>query len=205
MINSAVDTLLKKEFDEYRAKQEPHPIMTANQVDAVPYQHEKLNDWRDALHKGMQHLHKSTNLLLTGAVDDIWVKPNGEIIIVDYKATSKKGEVSIDGPYQVAYKRQMDFYAWLFRQEGFKVSDTGYFVYANALTEDVPRFEDTVNFKTVLIPYNVDTSWVEEIVQKIKATLESDQVPESNPECEQCQYNLVFESVMAKKNSRVAA
>ena len=36
-INSAIDYLLKQEFDRYRAKGEPHPIMVANGVDAIPY------------------------------------------------------------------------------------------------------------------------------------------------------------------------
>ena len=32
-------------------------------------------------------------------------------------------------------KRQMEIYQWLLRKNGFKVSDTGYFVYANGITD----------------------------------------------------------------------
>src|SRR3990167_2456302 len=45
-INKAIDELLKKEFDNYRLKGEPHPWMSDNQIKAVPMQHEKLDDWR---------------------------------------------------------------------------------------------------------------------------------------------------------------
>ena len=69
-LNSAVDKLLKKEFDLHRNKQTIHPLMKANGINAVPFKHEKLNLWRDALHGGIEYLHKPTNLLLTGA----WMK-----------------------------------------------------------------------------------------------------------------------------------
>ena len=39
-----------------------------------------------------------------------------ELIIVDYKATAKNGEVNLDADWQIGYKRQMEIYQWLFRQ-----------------------------------------------------------------------------------------
>ena len=45
-INKAIDELFKKEFDHYRALQKPHPIMSSNQVNAVPFHHNDLNKWR---------------------------------------------------------------------------------------------------------------------------------------------------------------
>lgn len=45
-LNSAVDQLLKSEFDHYREISQPHPLMTKYGVDAVPYQHEELESWR---------------------------------------------------------------------------------------------------------------------------------------------------------------
>ena len=41
-LNSAVDALLKKEFDAYREKKKPHPIMKKNKVDAIPFTHPDL-------------------------------------------------------------------------------------------------------------------------------------------------------------------
>src|SRR3989339_2177686 len=45
-LNSAVDKLLKKEFDIYRAKASSHPLMAKYKIDAVPFKHDNLEDWR---------------------------------------------------------------------------------------------------------------------------------------------------------------
>ena len=42
-LNSAVDALLKKEFDAYRAKGEPHPFMVEAGLNAVPHAHPQLD------------------------------------------------------------------------------------------------------------------------------------------------------------------
>jgi len=82
--------------------------------------------------KGVQYLHKPSNFIVTGAVDDLWQDENGEIIVVDYKSTSKEAKVTLDAEWQDGYKRQMEIYQWLLRQNGLKVSDTGYLFIATA-------------------------------------------------------------------------
>ena len=46
LINSATDTLLKKEFDSYREIQAPHPLMVEHRINAIPFQHPQLDAWR---------------------------------------------------------------------------------------------------------------------------------------------------------------
>jgi CRISPR/Cas system-associated exonuclease Cas4 (RecB family) len=186
-INKAVDELLKKEFDVYRAKGEPHPLISDNKIAAIPYAHEKLNDWRENF-VGVQHLHESTNLLIFGAVDDLWIdNSTGEVIVVDYKATAKKSEVSISAPWQIAYKRQMEVYQWLLRKNGLKVSSVGYFVYCNGRL-DLDGFNSRVEFKIKVIPYEGNDSWIEPTILQIKDCLESDEVPQPGAECDYCRY-----------------
>ncbi|MBU1015242.1 hypothetical protein KKI17_02290 [Patescibacteria group bacterium] len=98
-LNAAVDTLLKKEFDTLRRKQEPHPLFPQYGIDAVPFQHPKMNEWRETM-KGLQYSHEPSGFLVTGAVDDIWQNSKGELHVVDYKATSKNGEVNLDADWQ---------------------------------------------------------------------------------------------------------
>ena len=184
-LNSAVDFLLKKEFDIHRAKGEPHPLMSHYKIDAVPYAHEDLNEWRENF-KGIQHLHRPTNLVITGAVDDIWVNPKGELIVVDYKATSTSSEITLDTEYRESYKRQMEIYQWLFRQNGFKVADTGYFVYANG-DKDKEAFDGKLEFKVQIIPYKGSDKWVEGAIIAAKKCLMGD-LPESDLRCEFCLY-----------------
>jgi len=130
-LNSAVDNLLKNEFDGFRERGETHPLMKENGLDAIPFKHEKMDEWRDALRRGCTYHFPKTNLLITGAVDDVWIMPDEQLIIVDYKATAKAGEVTLDADWQDGYKRQMEVYQWLFRKNGFKVYPTGYFLYCN--------------------------------------------------------------------------
>lgn len=189
-INKAIDELFKKEFDVHRAAGTPHPIMADNQVKAVPYQHESLDEWRHNF-TGVATLHKPTNLHVFGAIDDVWVNDDGELIVVDYKATSKDKEVDINSEWQISYKRQMETYQWLLRQNGFTVSDTGYFVYTNARM-DLDGFNDHLEFRTKLIPYSGNDEWVEPTLLKMKETMEGDMPPVGlaamGGECDYCAY-----------------
>jgi CRISPR/Cas system-associated exonuclease Cas4 (RecB family) len=171
-INKAIDELFKKEFDGYRKKGEPHPLMVEYKVAAVPFTHADLDKWRETF-VGVQYLHELTNLMVFGAVDDIWVNDAGELIVVDYKATAKDKDVTIDSDWQMSYKRQMEVYQWLLRQNGFAVNSTGYFVYTNGRL-DLEGFYDHVEFKTKVIPYTGDDSWVEPTVKKMKKCMEGD-------------------------------
>jgi hypothetical protein len=186
-LNSAVDKLLKKEFDTHRAKGTPHPLMKAYGLDAVPLAHEKIDEWRDSLRRGITVPIGGTNVIVTGGVDDVWVKPDGEFIIVDYKATSKEDEVSLDADWQIGYKRQMEIYQWLFRQNGFKVSNTGYFVYCNG-DADKEAFDAKLEFDIKLLPYEGNSDWVDKSILDAITCLKGDQLPDSGEDCDFCKY-----------------
>lgn len=185
-LNSAVDKLLKKEFDLHRAQGQTHPLMKTYEVDAVPYQNERLALWRDPF-KGIDFLHTETNLLVFGAIDDVWINPFGELHIVDYKATAKEEEVNLDADWQIGYKRQMEIYQWLFMKNGYKVSDTGYFVYCNGDT-DKKAFDGKLEFRVKIIPYKGNSDWVEDTLKQIHACLKQESIPEMSPDCDFCRY-----------------
>lgn len=189
-INSAIDELLKKEFDVYRQEQKPHPIMTDNGLKVIPYQHQDLDVWRENF-TGISATHEQTNFHVFGAVDDVWVNDKGQLHVVDYKATAKDRGVSIDADWQISYKRQMEVYQWLLRQNGFDVSDTGYFVYANGRL-DLDSFDNRVEFRTKLISYDGDASWVDGTLHDIKEALEQDMPPVGTAAmggaCDYCSY-----------------
>lgn len=189
-INKAIDELFKKEFDVYRSQAKPHPIMLDNQIKAVPYQHDDLDKWRHNF-TGVSVLHKPTSLQVSGAIDDVWVNDAGELIVVDYKATAKDKEVSLDSDWQISYKRQMETYQWLLRQNGFAVSDVGYFVYTNGRM-DLDGFNDRLEFTTKLIAYTGDDSWLEQTLMDMKACMEGDMPAVGDSimggQCEYCAY-----------------
>jgi CRISPR/Cas system-associated exonuclease Cas4 (RecB family) len=197
-LNSAVDALLKKEFDLHRAKKRSHPLMHAYGLkDVVPFQHEDLDMWRSNF-KGIRYVHEPSNLLVTGAIDDIWVDSHGQVMIVDYKATSKEEKVSLDKEWQIGYKRQMEVYQWLFKQNGFDVSNTGYFVYCNGKT-DREAFDAKLEFDIDLIPYTGDYSWVPKALIDIRACLMNEKAPILAKNCDYCAYRKGARDVQTKK------
>jgi len=186
-LNSAVDTLLKKEFDIHRNQGTAHPLMNTYGIDAIPLKHEKIDEWRDSLKRGIVVPIEGTNVVVTGGVDDVWIKPSGELIIVDYKATSKNGELSLDEIWHDGYKRQMEIYQWLFKKDGFRVSNIGYFIYCNGLT-DKKAFDGKLEFDIKVIPYKGNTSWVETTIKNAISCLNRKSLPNSGPNCEFCEY-----------------
>lgn len=192
-LNSAVDQLLKNEFDLLRKNGESHKLMDEYKIDAIPFNHPDLPAWRDDnnAHVGATTLHKKTNLIINGIIDDIWIdKKNEELFIVDYKATSTSKEISLEDEYKQRYKRQMEIYQWIFRQMGFKVNETGYFVFANA-SKNKPKFDGLLEFELSIISYKGNDNWIEPTIFDIKKCLDSNKIPEAAKDCEYCNYRLL--------------
>lgn len=187
-LNSAVDALLKNEFDALRKKKQSHALMEMYGINAIPFDHEEIDDWRNNF-RGARFLHKPTSLIIFGSIDDIWEDVDTkELYIVDYKATSTQKEISLEDEYKQGYKLQMEIYQWIFRQNGFPVSDIGYFVFANA-TKDRDGFDGRLEFDLSIIPHKGDSSWVEKTVINLKDCLMSEDIPPFSDTCEYCKYN----------------
>ncbi|MFC1711187.1 PD-(D/E)XK nuclease family protein [Patescibacteria group bacterium] len=185
-LNSAVDQLLKNEFDLLRKKGQTHELMKQYKIDAIPFTHPDIEEWRNNF-VGKQYLHEGTNLLIFGAVDDVWINKKDELLIVDYKATSTSKEISLEDEYKQGYKRQMEIYQWIFRQSGFKVSPVGYFVFANAGKNRL-KFDARLEFELSIVLHKGDDSWVEPTVYAMKKCLDSGSIPKAGEKCEYCQY-----------------
>lgn len=200
-LNNAVDHLMKKEFDIHRSAGTVHPLLVHYGIKAIPYVHPELENWRQNF-IGIQHLYEPENFLIFGAVDDIWINEDKELVVVDYKATSKDDEIRQldDTKWHNQYRRQIEIYQWLLRQNGFKVSNTGYFVYVNG-KKDKKAFDGKLEFATSLIPYKGDDSWIPKILKDIKKCLLSDFIPQADPECEYCQYVQNIENSYEKYSS----
>lgn len=179
-INNAVDFLLKKEFDEHRNKGTAHYLITREGIDAIPFMHEDIDKWRNNF-TGIQFHHKETDFLVFGAVDDIWVDSKGNLIVVDYKASGAK-----EGELYDSYKRQMEIYQWILRQNGFKVQNRGYFVYCR-VNKDNGFHEGKLSFDIKVQPYDGNADWVEAKIYEAKKILDA-KVPDYLPTCDYCKY-----------------
>lgn len=189
-INSAVDALLKKEFDLHRAQKTPHPLMKAAGLDAVPFAHKDIHLWRNQYKKvGLRVMHKPTGWEIFGYPDDIWQdRATGELLVVEYKATAKSGEVhELDPKWHAPYKYQVSFYQWLLRRKGFDVSPRAWFLFANGSSAP-DQFNARMEFRMTLFPHQAEDTWIEPMLEQMKRTLEADQPPAATEECGWCIY-----------------
>ena len=71
----------------------------------------------------------------------------------------------------------MDIYVHILRKMNFKVSDQTFFYVCNGeKTND--KFDNKIDFKTTLIPYRVNTDWIEKKLIEMKDVLNLDEPPQ---------------------------
>jgi hypothetical protein len=107
-------------------------------------------------------------------------------MVADYKATSKAGEITTESLYP-GYRRQMDIYQFLLAQQGLTVSDRAWFVYANGLKTEA-GFNDVLRFRTTLVPYDGDRSWVLDAFRNAIGLVIGTTVPSPAIDCKWCTY-----------------
>ena len=176
-INSRVDTLLKEDFDELREKKAPHAIFKKYNLNFVPYNLDKIEEYRN---KGIFAKSTKTNFTIYGKIDDLWLNlDNNEVVILDYKATSNIRDPDFVNSSKHYYKknlRQLDFYAYLLKLNKYPVFKTGYWFICNAKNDEQEKFEGKLLFKTSLLSYNHSTEYIEDILIKIET------------DCDACEY-----------------
>jgi hypothetical protein len=189
-LNTAVDNLCKNEFDYYRKRKEKHPIFLEHGIDVIPFDHPDIDDWRSNF-KGIRFINEKDGYNFGGAVDDVWVRPNGQLIIADVKATSKNlfnwEETWRKYEYPKGYQRQLEMYQWLFKKNGFDVSNQAYLVYFNGL-KNQSMFNQTLKFELHLIKLECNDNWVEGKVKEAISLLNSDRFPKASMSCDNCNY-----------------
>ena len=184
-LNNAVDALFKREFDHYRAARQPHPLFATVGLNAIPLADPRMDDWR-ANFTGVRWLDPDTGWTLYGAIDDLWLDADGRVLVADYKATSKATELAADQLY-VGYRRQAEVYQFLIAQQGLAVSDRAWFVWTNGI-KTADRFDDTLRFRTILVPHDGDRSWVLEAFRTAVGLVTGDAIPDPSPDCEWCNF-----------------
>jgi len=214
-MNSTTDKLLKKEFDLFRATQTSHNFLIKKKLEhLVPYKNNdealniygetfenkktkkpytKMEAWRTNYH-GLQARFKKTNFVLYGSVDDIWLDTkSNSLIIVDYKSQANEKIVSEDtyfeGEYKSGYQRQLDFYVYLLKKQNLniQISDYGYLYVVNTRGLD-EKFDNKLLFEATLIPLKTKTDYLENEINDMIKTVQSDKIPPSNKKCKNCAY-----------------
>ena len=210
-LNELTDTLLKKEFDQCRYSKKPHRKLVEEGLShIIPYdpgeeiiansknQNENwktIDVWRDAMHKGLKRRFNDTNIILHGGVDDVWLDTHKKkLIVVDYKSQASSKDVLqetyfAEGGYHDAYKTQLNFYAYL--MEGmnleYGISKDSYLYVVNGL--DVAEgFNGQIKFSETLIHHTIETDYLNDEIQQMINTINSEKIPDQNISCINCAY-----------------
>src|SRR3990167_2526917 len=123
-LNSAVDALLKEEFDTYRHRGTVHPLLEGIGTRAHIFGNQKLlNQWRDNF-AGIRFYDKDLKATLFGAVDDVLEFDDGALAPLDYKSTGSSAAKIYD-----RFQLQLDTYTFLMEKNGYKTKRKGYLAF----------------------------------------------------------------------------
>lgn len=175
-LNSAVDTLLKQEFDSYRIKGESHPLLTANNIIAKLFSNQELlNQWRSNF-SGIRYFDQELGATLFGAVDDVLEFPDGKLAALDYKSTGSKVANVYD-----RFQWQLDIYTYLLEKNGFKTPRKGYLAFY--VVDKTNGFNDRLPFKKELHTIDTNPDDVYPLFKEAVETLRKDTPPPHNQDC----------------------
>lgn len=180
-LSSAVDYLVKREFDKYRGTDELPPAFAKQGIDAKLFSGPELSDWRSNF-KGVSFHDKELDATLYGAVDDVLEFPDGSLAVVDYKSSGSK-EITIYDDYQ----KQMDIYTHILRLNGYKTQPNAYFVFYQ-VDKTGDGFQNTLPFREELRTVQVDPDWVGGVFKQAVQLARQDEPPRHSDECEHCHY-----------------
>lgn len=176
-LNIAVDILLKQEFDSYRAKNEVHPLLIANNIPAKLFSNQKLlNQWRSNF-TGIRYYDSKLDATLFGAVDDILEFEDGRLAPLDYKSTGAKVPTVYD-----RFQLQMDSYTYLLEKNGFQTPKKGYLAFY--VVDKGNGFGDRLPFKKELYEIKTDPSDIYKLFKEAVALLKRNIPPSHSQDCE---------------------
>jgi CRISPR/Cas system-associated exonuclease Cas4 (RecB family) len=176
-LNAAVDSLLKEEFDTYRAKKLKPPLLEDSNIKANLFSNQKLlNQWRNNL-AGIRYYDENLKATLFGAMDDVLEFENGKIAPLDYKSTGNSTSKIYD-----RFQLQMDVYTYLMEKNGFQTPKKGYLAFY--VVDKRRGFIDRLPFRKEILEIETNPSDVYEIFKDAVVVLREVKPPEHSRDCQ---------------------
>ena len=182
-LNSAVDALLKEEFDTYREKKLPHPIFKEAGIKAHLFPNQKLlNQWRNNL-AGIRYFDEVLQATLFGAVDDILEfdpstgSGQAKIAPLDYKSTGSTAANVYD-----RFQLQLDTYTFLMEKNGYKTPRKGYLAFY--IVDKSRGFIDRLPFRKEVVEIDTNPLDVYEIFKDAVTILHKSVPPKHSSDCQ---------------------
>jgi len=180
-LNTAVDVLLKEEFDRYRAENKSHPLLLAHKIPAKLFPNQNLlNQWRSNF-AGLRYFDSELEATIFGAVDDVLEFEDGKLAPMDYKSTGSAVATIYD-----RFQLQMDIYTYLLEKNGFLTPRKGYLAFY--IVDKGNGFGDRLPFRKELHEIDTNPSDVPEIFKEAVALLRREMPPPHSPDCKYGQW-----------------
>ena len=176
-LNSAVDALLKEEFDVYRAKNLAHPLLVENQIKAKLFSNQNLlNQWRNNF-AGIRYFDPELKATLFGAVDDILEFQDGKLAPLDYKSTGSSAAKVYD-----RFQLQLDTYTFLLEKNGYKTQRKGYLAFY--IVDKSRGFVDRLSFRKEIVEIDTNPSDIYGLFKEAIGCLIQKTPPQHSRDCQ---------------------
>ncbi|MBI4353786.1 MAG: PD-(D/E)XK nuclease family protein [Candidatus Omnitrophica bacterium] len=191
-LNTAMDGLLKEEFDTYRVKGQPHPILVEHRINAKLFADTtRLAAWRNTF-QGLRWTDPETGHTLFGAVDDVLEFPDGSLAALDYKSSGAR-EARVYPSYQL----QLDVYTFLLERLGHKTAPKAFLAFFLAVKDD--GFNGRLPFRRQLLEVTAQPDRVPAIFEQAIHLTKSDQTPSPGAECDCCRWFGAASPIITRK------
>ena len=176
-----MDNVFKKYFDEYRIRGELPPEIDGRVEGRLFEDAKKLRQWQEFNfgRGGIRAEIPEYNMLLSGAIDELLVAPNGKYVPFDFKT---RGYPTKEDTHE-HYRSQLDLYALLFQKNGMEPAEYGYLLFFWPESYNLGM----ANFKTELVKMDVSPSRGMSVLKKAHEIITGPK-PASHQTCEFCVY-----------------
>jgi len=175
-LNTAVDFLLKEEFDKYRAEGKVHPLISQSKIKAKLFSNQELlNQWRNNL-AGLRYYDEELDATIFGAVDDILEFEDGKLAALDYKSTGS----TVANVYD-RFQIQLDIYTYLLEKNGFKTPRKGYLAFY--IVDKESGFEGKLPFRKEICEIDTNPDEVQDLFRDAVNLLRQPGPPPHSPDC----------------------
>ncbi|MDP3696416.1 MAG: PD-(D/E)XK nuclease family protein [Candidatus Taylorbacteria bacterium] len=182
LLNSAMDSILKARYDEYRTKDKMPPEVKKLEDEGISLfkDTEALNKWRGST-KELKIVNEKVGFEMGGKIDDLLIEPDGKFIPMDFKSS---GYAPKDDK-QKYYVSQLNAYALMFREHGHEPSDRAYLLHYFVKDTKDPSLsvEFTSHIDLVKLDLMVFENKLADIVDFLNKSYPGDDL-----ECEYCSY-----------------
>lgn len=176
-----MDNVFKKYFDAYRRRGEIPPEIEGK-VDGTLFPDlQQLNRWREFNfgRGGIRAEIPEFDMLISGAIDDLLVAPDGKFIPFDFKT---RGYPTKEDTHE-HYRHQLDLYALLFQKNGMEPALYGYLLFFWPESYEMGQ----ASFKTNLIKMDVSPSRGMSVLKQAHDIIVGS-MPQAHESCEYCVY-----------------